>query len=145
MNYVANLLAIYIWVYRVAILFICHSGSGNRPPWFVANLLAILGWWTELPSFFSFQGQKKIASNSTICTVIKDLANFAALVCDWLCCYKALCDEKFSQIEGVGGKFSRIELNSVASSSTPWQTVGAGWPSYSYCQSWVQEATIKND
>ena len=45
----------------------------------------------------------------TCYTVRKVLADFA--VCDYC---KALCDEKFSQIEGNGRKFRHLELsNSV--------------------------------
>ena len=47
----------------------------------------------------------------SIYTVRKVLAHFA--VCDrWRYC-KALCDEKFSQKEGNGRKFSHIELRNI--------------------------------
>ena len=45
----------------------------------------------------------------SVYTVSKVLADFA--VCDWWRCCKALCDVKFSQIEGKGRQFSHIELS----------------------------------
>ena len=45
----------------------------------------------------------------TVHTVRNVLASYAA--CDWRRYCKALCDEKFSQIEGNGRKFSSQRAN----------------------------------
>ena len=83
-------------------LFLMIQIKPLLPPPFLAGLK-----WAESGSTTSH-----FRCNNTMHTVRKVLAEFA--VCNWWRYCKAVCDVKFSQIEGNGKKCRRIELsNSV--------------------------------